>query len=251
MRVLTGGVRVWIPGTGEARSEGTRTYRQLVCRENGSKGLAQTVSEYAPGRSLVRVNPVAEEALYVVSGHGTCRVSAHDYPLETGAGVFVPPGAEYSLENPGPDKLLIVAVTCPEDDLAHVVQQPIQKTDPRRKPPRRLVREQERKIAVFGDRQFRVLVSDDLGCRNMTQFVGYIPLSKDPVHAHTYEESLYVLQGSGIVHAETESCQFTPGSTIYLPAGVTHCVENPLATAVRLLGVFQPAGSPAARYHKR
>ncbi|MCI0355221.1 MAG: cupin domain-containing protein, partial [Acidobacteria bacterium] len=246
-----GGVRVWIPGAGQARTEGTRTYRQLVCREHGSKGLSQTVSEYAPGRSMVRVNPVSEEVLYVVSGHGTCRVSAFDYPLETGAGVFVPPDAEYSFDNPGPDKLVIVAVTCPEDDLAHVVQQPIQRPDSKRKPPRRLVREQERKIATFGDRQFRVLVGEDLGCKNMTQFAGYIPPSKDPLHAHTYEEAVYVLQGSGIVHTDTESCQFTPGSTIYLPAGVNHCVENPLTTAVRVLGVFQPAGSPAARYHKR
>jgi mannose-6-phosphate isomerase-like protein (cupin superfamily) len=244
-------VRVWIAGAGEDRTEGTRTYRQLVSRDNGSKGLAQTVSEYAPGHSPVRVNPVSEEALYVVSGHGMCRVSAADYALETGAGVFVPPRAEYSFENPGPEKLVVVAVTCPEDDLAHVVQQPIQKPGSKRKPPRRLVREQERKIAVVGDRQFRVLVGEDLGCRNMTQFVGYIPPSKDPLHAHTYEEALYVLQGSGIVHSETESCQFTTGSTIYLPAGVNHCVENPLTTAIRLLGVFQPAGSPAARYHKR
>lgn len=242
---------MWIPGTGKVRTEGTRSYRVLVSRENGSKGLSQTVSEYAPGRSLVRVNPVAEEVLYVVSGHGACRVSAHDYPLETGAGVFVPPGAEYSVENPGPEKLVVVGVTCPEDDLAHVVQQPIQKSDGKRKAPRRMVREQERKIATFGDRQFRVLVGEDLGCKNMTQFVGYIPPSKDPMHAHTYEEALYVLQGSGIVHSETEGCQFTPGSAIYLPSGVNHCLENPLTTGMRVLGVFQPSGSPAARYHKR
>lgn len=251
MRVLAGGVRVWIAGNGEVRTEGTRSYRQLVCRENGAKGLAQTLSEYAAGRSPVRVNPVSEEVLYVVRGHGACRVAACDYALETGAGVFVPSGAEYSFENPGPDPLVVVGVACPEDDIAHVVQQPIQKPDPKRKPPRRLVREQERKSNVVGDRQFRILVGEDMKCWNMTQFVGYIPPSKDPLHAHTYEEVLYVLQGSGIVHTSTEGCEFGPGSTVYLPAGVNHCMENPLTTAVRLLGVFQPAGSPAARYHKR
>ncbi len=251
MLVLTGGVRVWSAGSGELRTEGTRSFRKLVCRENGSKGLAQTLSEYAPGRSAVRVNPVAEEVVYVISGHGACRVAASDYALETGAGVFIPPRAECSFENPGPEKLVVVGVTSPEDDVAHVVQEPIQKPDPKRKPPRRLVREEERKIAIFGDRQFRILVGEDMKCRNMTQFVGYIPPSKDPLHAHTYEEVLYVLQGSGLVHTETESCEFSPGSTIFLPAGVTHSLENPLTTAVRVLGVFQPSGSPAARYHKR
>ncbi len=251
MRVLAGGVRVWIAGEGTVRTEGTRSFRQMACRENGSKGLAQTLSEYAPGRSPVRVNPVSEEALYVVSGRGSCRVATFDYVLETGAGVFIPPGAEYSLENAGPEALVVIGVTCPEDDLAHVVEQPIQKPDPKRKPPRRLVLEQERKISTFGDRQFRILVGEDMKCKNMTQFVGYIPPSKDPRHAHTYEEVLYVLQGSGLVHTETESCEFSRGSVVYLPAGVTHCLENPFATGVRVLGVFQPSGSPAARYHKR
>jgi oxalate decarboxylase/phosphoglucose isomerase-like protein (cupin superfamily) len=38
------------------------------------------------------------------------------------------------------------------------------------------------------------------------------------------------------------------GSCIYLPPLHMHCLENAGDGPMRVLGVFQPAGSPAARY---
>ncbi len=37
------------------------------------------------------------------------------------------------------------------------------------------------------------------------------------------------------------------GSCVYLPRRQVHCVENRGDGALRLLGVFYPAGSPAGR----
>ena len=251
MRELSGGVRVLVEGDGEPIREGTRMYRVLISSRTGAQHLAHSLSEYSPGRSLVRVNPVGEEVLYVVSGRGVVTIGACDYEIEPDVGVFIPPRSEYSVQNRGAEKLLVVSVISPEDDLSHVVTQPVQAPRPGRKLPWRVVREQERPIQGMRDREFRVLVNQEMGCQNVTQFVGLIPPGSDEMHAHPYELALYILDGSGIVHSETDSSQFFRGTSIHISAGVNHYLENPLKTAVRLLGVFYPSGSPAARYHRR
>ena len=115
--------------------------------------------------------------------------------------------------------------------------------------PRRTVREEDRDLIPAGvNRLFRYLVHTDLGCRQITQFVGFIPTSKAIPHTHTYEEGIFILSGRGIVHVESEACAFEPGWSIYFPVGVRHCVENPEAAPIRLLGVFYPSGSPGAAY---
>ena len=114
--------------------------------------------------------------------------------------------------------------------------------------PRLVIHEREREAIPSGDRRFKYLVDKDLGCRQVTQFLGYIPLSKAPFHSHTYEEAIYILQGEGVVHTDDGSSEFGPGTSIYLPPGARHCLENPGPGTVRLLGVFYPSGSPATRY---
>jgi mannose-6-phosphate isomerase-like protein (cupin superfamily) len=50
------------------------------------------------------------------------------------------------------------------------------------------------------------------------------------------------------VHTDDESCEFGPGSSIYFPIGVRHCVENPGTSTIKLLGAFYPSGSPGEAY---
>ena len=38
-----------------------------------------------------------------------------------------------------------------------------------------------------------------------------------------------------------------PGSCVHLPPGRPHCLENTGAATLRVLGVFHPGGSPAAK----
>lgn len=90
----------------------------------------------------------------------------------------------------------------------------------------------------------------DVGCQTVTQFVGWIPRSRAPFHRHTYEEAIYILEGRGILHLRGQSAaaEFGPGTSIYLPVGVVHCLENPGPAAIRVLGVFHPSGSPGVAY---
>lgn len=248
MRILPGGCRVFDPSDGEKFIESNWTCRTLACRKNGAIYIAQTVSQYGTGRSPVLVNPAAEEVLYVASGRGICRIGGFSYKVEPGVGIYVPPGAEYSFENGGPEELLVIGVCCPEDERRRIVEGPRPASSPSGRAPRRLVREREREPIPVADRQFKLMVDKDLGCQRITQFVGFIPPSRAPFHYHPYEEAIFVLEGAGIVHVEGDSCVFGAGSGIFLPIGVRHCLENPGPRPVRLLGVFYPCGSPAEAY---
>jgi quercetin dioxygenase-like cupin family protein len=97
-------------------------------------------------------------------------------------------------------------------------------------------------------RTFRLLVDPAVGCAGFTQFMGEIPVGRAPDHSHTYDEVVYVVKGTGFLHMAGETRPIQAGSCIYLPPLHMHCLENAGDGAMRVLGVFQPAGSPAARY---
>jgi mannose-6-phosphate isomerase-like protein (cupin superfamily) len=95
-----------------------------------------------------------------------------------------------------------------------------------------------------GDREFRVLLSAGL---SITQFAGLIPPGRAPEHHHTYDEVVHVLAGRGVVHLRAGDTPIAPGTSIYLPPYQPHCLENTGSEPLRVLGVFHPAGSPAAK----
>jgi quercetin dioxygenase-like cupin family protein len=102
-------------------------------------------------------------------------------------------------------------------------------------------------VQVTGDRRFRVLFGPGSGCDAATQFVGEIPPGRAPEHSHPYDEVVLVLEGTGVLHAGPASQPLTPGSCVHLPPGQAHCLENTGAGTLRVLGVFHPGGSPAAK----
>jgi len=250
MKIITGGCRVYSAGDGQVSTHGNWTARTVISRTNGAQRITQTVSGYAPGLSPAMVNPGAEEVLYVAGGEGKCRIGGFEYAITPGTAIFVPPGAVYNIENTGAETLLLIGSCCPEDPRRHIVDGPLPAASG--EPPRLLVHEDLREDVHAGqDRLFRYLVYTDLGCQQITQFAGWIPPGKAPVHYHTYEEGIFILEGHGIVHTDHESCEFGPGSSIYFPIGVCHCVENPGTSTIKLLGAFYPSGSPGEAYEPR
>ena len=238
---------MYSPEDGQVSTLGNWTARTVISRSSGAQRITQTVSEYGPGLSPAVVNPSAEEVLYAATGEGKCRVNGFEYPFKAGAAIFIPPGAVYNIENAGANAIRMVSSCCPEDPRRHIADGPL--PDGSGTPPRLLVHEDLREdIRAGQDRLFRYLVYTDLGCQQITQFAGWIPPSKAPVHYHSYEEGIFILEGSGIVHTDDGSCEFESGSSIYFPMGVRHCVENPGPAAIKLLGAFYPSGSPGEAY---
>jgi mannose-6-phosphate isomerase-like protein (cupin superfamily) len=218
----------------------------------GARDISQSVSAYDTGLAPPRRNPIAEEVLYVVRGSGACLIDGHRYPLEPGVGVYIPPGSIYQIENTSsPDKsrlLEIVSVCCPDDD--HAEEAPSVVAEPLDTTPFRTVNESQQKPIAAGDRTFKLLAGKEVGCQQVTQFVGEIPPGRAPMHHHTYEEALYILEGRGQLLTEGGSEEFGPGSSIYLPRGLSHCLENTGSENVKLLGVFHPSGSPGEAYEE-
>lgn len=251
MKALSGGAAVIERGE-LTRVEGTRHYRVPISRAMGARDIAQFVSAYSEGVSAARRNPVGEEVIYVVNGSGTCFIDGYSYALAPGTAVYIPPGSVYQIENlddrgRGVSDIELVSVCCPEDEDAQVGIDPILRP-PQDTKPFRTVRESEVKATPAGDRSFKLLVNPEIGARRVTQFLGEIPPGRAPMHHHTYEEAIYIIEGEGCVHTEDGDATFKPGSSIYLPRIVSHCLENTGSKSIRLLGVFYPSGSPAASY---
>src|SRR5207253_2480084 len=119
---------------------------------------------FAPGRSAERTLADRQEVLYVASGRGTLWVNGEAHALEPETGAYVAPGDRYAVENPGPVELLVVSVTAPQEGTESGNGSRV------------TVRYAERPtLPASPNREFRYLVNEELGCRDVTQFVGVIP----------------------------------------------------------------------------
>ncbi|TML27350.1 MAG: cupin domain-containing protein, partial [Actinobacteria bacterium] len=168
--------------------------------------LEQRVTRFAPGRSRDRTNGSSHELLYVVSGSGTLELDGDRHPLEPGTGAFVAPGESWAVDNPGPEELLLVAVSATAD---------LQVDAGRRKKTIRFDDQPEHTASV--ERTFRYLINEDAGCLDVTQFVGIVQPSKAPFHSHPYEELGYIVKGEGVAHVGGASVPLKPGSCFHLP----------------------------------
>jgi mannose-6-phosphate isomerase-like protein (cupin superfamily) len=178
---------------------------------------------------------------YVLGGNG--RLSLPDQPrqparqLGPDQGWLLPAGTRYRVTATGAGPLRLDAVTLP----AATDWQPPARATP-------LVRQlTECAVETTGDRSFRVLFGPGRDCPVATQFVGEIPPGRAPEHSHPYDEVVLILGGEGVAHANGVHHALTAGSCIHLPPGVLHCLENTGRDTLRVLGVFHPADSPAAK----
>ena len=223
-----------------ASPRGNVSVHPTLGRPTGFTPLRQAVLSCAPGRSPRLDVGAAEETLFVLGGRGTVHVAGEAHALEPEIGVYLAPEQQFELENPGPGELRVIAVRVPDPERSGSDDAP-------RASVCRLG-DQETGAAT-SHREFRILADPQTGLRSATHFVGYIPAGRAPDHFHLYDEVIYVLDGQGVVHADGVDAPVTPGSCIQLPARAVHCLENTGTEPMRVVGVFRPAGSPAAAYY--
>jgi mannose-6-phosphate isomerase-like protein (cupin superfamily) len=177
----------------------------------------------------------SDEVFYVLDGSCNVVIGENEYEVGPETGVYLRPGQTLRVENNGRDVVRFISSQCPAEPVKASELPPIVKLSDRRALP-------------TADRWYRVLVDDEIGSEQVTQFVGSIPPGRAPDHFHEYEEVLFILRGEGRMWAGETNTPISPGSCIYLPRRQVHCVENTGSGELRLLGVFYPAGSPAVRY---
>jgi mannose-6-phosphate isomerase-like protein (cupin superfamily) len=260
---LEGGCRVADMRDGEPLAEGTLRIWNQISRATGAQAISLRILKFAPGVSPAIRNHDCDEILYVLGperGHlqsertlarseknATIFVNGRPYDIVPDTGVYIRPNETFAIDNPGPDSVALVSSRCPDPEAApefvarSTSISPSQMHSP-------LVRLADRRAQATADRWYRVLVDDEVGSSQATQFVGSIPPGRAPDHFHHYEEVLFILKGSGRMWAGETNTPIAFGSCIYLPKGQVHCVENTGEGELRLLGVFYPAGSPSVRY---
>lgn len=218
-------------------------------KDDGLKGLEQTVFVCAPGTTTARATGEAEEVLFVVEGRGELRVGGGErHSLEPDTGVNLGPGQEYEVRNETSDPLHMVSVQVRGPAPQAGVGDADGGGDGAGRTVVRRVADQQTQDATT-DRTFRIVADPSTGLRAATHFVGYVPTVRAPDHFHTYDEVIYVLEGEGAFHAGGTSRSIGAGSCIELPARTVHCLENIGEGVMRLVAVFQPPGSPAAAYY--
>ena len=207
-----------------------------IGKATGADAISLRILELEPGKSPELRSEEFDEVLYVLEGNCAVVIDGNAYQVGPETGIYVRPGQTLSVENPGPDLVRIVSSQCPAEPAEACGQTPP------------IVKLADRRALPTADRWYRVLVDDDIGSRQVTQFVGSIPPGRAPDHFHEYEEVLFILRGEGRMWAGEDNTPIGPGSCVYLPRRQVHCVENTGTGELRLLGVFYPAGSPAVRY---
>ena len=243
--VLEGGCRVATMQEGDPRVFGSLKVWSQIGRASGAEAISLRILEFGTGISPALRNRECDEVIYVLEG--VCIVFIDESPHEVGpeTGIYLRPGETLSVKNAGPDAVRFVSSQCPEETVEIVSEVPKSSGHSNSSP---IVRLSDRRALPTADRWYRVLVDDEVGSEQVTQFVGSIPPGRAPDHFHEYEEVLFILRGEGRMWAGDANTPIGPGSCMYLPKRQLHCVENTGAGELRLLGVFYPAGSPAVRY---
>ncbi|HEX7084418.1 MAG TPA: cupin domain-containing protein [Gaiellaceae bacterium] len=222
------------PRDASPATEGGADVQSLFGAERGCDAFEQRVLRFADGAAAPRRDDARDELLYVLEGSGRLRVDGDDRPLAAGTAVFVASGTTWSVEAEGGLTALSVLVPDPVGaGTTHAVVD--------------LAAGSEH--GATAGRAFLLGACPDVGCASATQFVGLIPPGRAPDHFHTYDEVIYVLEGEGRLEIDGEQEPVGPGSCIHLPARTVHCLANPGAGELRVLGVFRPAGSPAEAYY--
>jgi mannose-6-phosphate isomerase-like protein (cupin superfamily) len=223
-----------VPPTREP--DDTADTRFVIGKSQGCERLEQRVISFAPGRSLPRGSEDRQEVLYVAAGRGTLELEGTEHELEPAMGVYVRPRETYVVHNGGPAPLVLVSVTAPEEATGNGRERRV------------TVRHDDQPVLPASpNREFRYLVNQEMGCPDVTQFVGVIPPGRAPLHSHVYDEVVYVLAGEGVLHLGGEETELTPGSCIHLPPLVLHSLENSGSSPMQVMGVFHPSGDPASR----
>jgi mannose-6-phosphate isomerase-like protein (cupin superfamily) len=220
-----------------------------------SPGLVRRLVTVPPGVRFASTAGAAGELWFVLAGAARLELDGAAGPeLWQDRGLWIPPGAAYELTAASTGELRLDIVTLPAavpaagraHDPAPDPQTPPGPPDPHA-PRARDVAACE--AETTGDRKFRVLFGPGRGCSVATQFVGEIPPGRAPDHSHPYDEVVLILAGEGVAHIGGSRHALAPGTCLHLPPGLQHCLENTGPALLRVLGVFHPADSPAAKLH--
>jgi quercetin dioxygenase-like cupin family protein len=250
---VTSGALVQAADVPAERSARGATVRNLLATGPAGPRLARRLVDVSPGACFDGTAGAGGELWFVIAGAGRLDVEGQPgLPVTGDRALWIPPAARYQLRANGPADLHLDAVTLPVAETGSgsgsgsgtgtgTGTGTAESTAP-------LVSDlRDCAVETTGDRRFRVLFGPGRGCAAATQFVGEIPPGRAPEHSHPYDELVLILAGEGVLHTGGGDHPIRAGSCAHLPPGLRHCLENTGPATLRVLGVFHPADSPAAK----
>jgi len=218
-----------------------------VDRPVDTRELVPAITESSLALSGVRIQgsgveihePEHDSLLYVVAGAGSLALEGDPVDLRTGSAALVLAGETATVESGSAELVLLQATVGPEVD--------------RHAPlgARELVVDVEEATAsqATGARSFRLLFGPHNGSTRATLFEGYLPPGRAPSHYHLYDEIVWVPEGPGRVLRRDSDEALEAGAAFRLRPRDVHIVENSSPDQeMTVVGIFTPAGSPAAAY---
>jgi quercetin dioxygenase-like cupin family protein len=198
-------------------------------------GLLRRQAEVPAGEQLAGTAGPGGDLWFVIEGAGWLTAAGQAGPdLVPDRALWIPAGARYQVAAGPAARLRLDLVSLPAAGAAGAG--------------RPLARDLSACPAeTTGDRTFRVLFGPGRDCAAATQFVGDIPPGRAPEHSHPYDKVVLILAGTGVAHTGAGDRELAAGTGLHLPPGRPHCLENTGPGLLRVLGVFHPAGSPAAK----
>jgi len=182
-------------------------------------GFAETFSQYivevsaGGGSDLPEDNPEAEGVLFVVDGQMMLTIGDEQHKLETGGYAFLPPGARWTLHNPGSDPLRF-----------HWIRKAYQKVDGLEVPPPFVTNERDIEPIPMPDTDgawvtSRFVDPADLRHDMHVNIVTFRPGAVIPfAETHVMEHGLYVLEGKAVYRLNTDWVEVQAGDFMWLRA---------------------------------
>jgi (S)-ureidoglycine aminohydrolase len=182
-------------------------------------GFAETFSQYivevsaGGGSDLPEDNPEAEGVLFVVDGQMMLTIGDEQHKLETGGYAFLPPGARWTLHNPGSDPLRF-----------HWIRKAYQKVDGLEVPPPFVTNERDVEPIPMPDTDgawvtSRFVDPADLRHDMHVNIVTFRPGAVIPfAETHVMEHGLYVLEGKAVYRLNTDWVEVQAGDFMWLRA---------------------------------
>ncbi len=246
MSRLDGGCYVCTVDGAAFERRGVMLLAEAIGAGAGARFLSQYVIELDNGASDVFRFVESDAVLFAVSGGLRLTISGRRFELAAEDSAFVFAGEAVQLENRGRSRARLLMTVCPQADGPEWLE--AMPTDFDSTSPERVFGVDPSKREPMADRFYQVLIGQETGSKEVTQFIGEIPRSRAAAHHHLYEEAIMVLSGEGYMWTENARAAVAPGDIIFLPRKQLHSLECVSPGGMRVMGAFYPAGSPAVNY---